>query len=192
VKNICKVKDCESRCEGLGYCSKHYQRFRRHADHRVVKKRGSIITPFQRFKNKVKVNKETGCWEWQAGLNIDGYGQFWYENSGSLAHRWSYEHFIGKIPKGLCACHHCDNPCCVNPDHLFLGIQKDNMIDRDNKNRQAKGERQGAVKLDSNIVKTIRTLYKKPEHTQETLAKKFDISQSTISNINTKKVWKHI
>ena len=60
MKNICKVKDCESRCEGLGYCSKHYQRFRRHADHRVVKKRGSIITPFQRFKNKVKVNKETG------------------------------------------------------------------------------------------------------------------------------------
>ena len=86
------------------------------------------------------------CWLWTASLR-KGYGQFGITIDGArrmvYAHRFAYERFIGAIPKDLCVLHHCDNPKCVNPGHLFLGTMADNDADRDSKGRQAKGERHG-------------------------------------------------
>ncbi len=96
------------------------------------------ITTRERFLEKILVNPVTGCWEWQAGLNSDGYGTFLYERKGSLAHRVSYKMYIGEIPEKLLVCHHCDNPPCVNPFHLFSGSHDDNLIDAQSKGRRRK------------------------------------------------------
>lgn len=81
----------------------------------------------------IKVSGE--CWEWQ-GYRIDkGYGRLRHEGGKKLAHRVSYEAFVGAIPDGMCVLHKCDNPPCVNPDHLFLGTNLDNVKDCINKGR---------------------------------------------------------
>lgn len=91
------------------------------------------------FEAKYMVNEDTGCWDWTASRARGGYGQFmssvkdgrlWYR-----AHRFSYLAHKGEIPNGLVVMHTCDNPSCVNPEHLKVGTQTDNIRDRDEKER---------------------------------------------------------
>jgi len=91
--------------------------------------------PIERFHEKYVINPDNGCWEWTATLDQSGYGLLGYEGSMKGAHRFSYKIYKGEIPKGLYVLHKCDNPPCVNPEHLFLGTQKDNMDDMYNKGR---------------------------------------------------------
>lgn len=79
--------------------------------------------------------KTDGCWVWQKSLTKKGYGRFWNGTKAVKAHRASYELYVGKIPPTLFVCHKCDNPKCVRPDHLFLGTNRDNMIDMIQKGR---------------------------------------------------------
>lgn len=98
--------------------------------------KGKPITPTEiRFAQKYEVNPVTGCWEWQACTNNIGYG--FIRDSGKMrtAHRVSYELFKGLIPAGKIVCHTCDNPKCVNPDHLWIGTNKDNYDDMVRKGR---------------------------------------------------------
>lgn len=84
----------------------------------------------ERLLNKVIINEVTDCWEWQGATNNIGYGMIRDEQKMRTAHRVSYEeHTQTKIPRFLCVCHACDNPICVNPNHLWLGTMKDNMQD---------------------------------------------------------------
>ena len=90
----------------------------------------------ERFWNKVmKIVETDECWEWIAFKNKDGYGLFGYNGKNQKAHRVSWQLHNGPIPDGLCVLHKCDNPSCVNPNHLFLGTNADNIKDRVNKNR---------------------------------------------------------
>lgn len=77
-----------------------------------------------------------GCWEWNRGRDKDGYGKFWLDGRTEQAHRVAWETFRGPIPDGKIICHHCDNPPCVNPDHLFLGTHLDNTLDAEAKGRR--------------------------------------------------------
>ena len=93
------------------------------------------------------VNEETGCWEWGKGTSSYGYGCVFRNKieSGRVAHRLSYVIFVAPIPKGLFVCHHCDNPKCINPKHLFLGTAKDNSEDMVSKGRGRNGSLPGKL-----------------------------------------------
>src|SRR5512137_174351 len=87
------------------------------------------------FWDRVNKNAENGCWEWTAYRDINGYGHITINQKESLAHRKAWELTNGEIPTGMFLCHKCDNPSCVNPDHMFIGTQKENLNDMRNKGR---------------------------------------------------------
>ena len=101
-----------------------------------------------------KVDKTNTCWVWKAFKNDSGYGLFSIKRHMYRAHRIAWELTNGQIPDGIEVCHHCDNPACVRPDHLFLGTQNDNIQDGINKgrinlkeNNQPSGEANGKAIL---------------------------------------------
>ena len=137
---------------------------------------------------------------WMAGTNNKGYGKI-SEDAPSrktfLAHRLSYELHNGPIPLGegpygTCVLHTCDNPLCVNPAHLFLGSYQENATDMVKKGRQARGEKQGLVKLTEEQVAEIRRDYIKSSHThgQTALGRKYGVHQTAIWKVVNEKTWK--
>lgn len=141
-----------------------------------------------------KVNKKKGCWLWKAGIGLDGYAKFGINGKTIHAHRVSYELTYGCIPIGLCVCHKCDNPKCVNPDHLFIGTVQDNINDRVRKNRTAiqSGEKNGMSRLKEKDIITIRKLFFIDKIKQGEIAKLFFISNQHVSRIINHLKWKHI
>jgi hypothetical protein len=91
----------------------------------------------ENFLNKIELIPFTDCWAWTGAANENGYGQFKINNSKNqvIASRASYFLFKGQIAEDLCVCHKCDNPWCVNPNHLFLATHQENMIDKKIKGR---------------------------------------------------------
>ncbi len=155
-----------------------------------------------------KVDRSAGpeaCWPWRGYIRTDGYGQFALTHRRpARAHRISWELAHGEIKNGLWVLHRCDNPPCVNPDHLFLGTHADNEADKVNKGRQARGPSNGMVlhpdrrprgskhgraKLTDEQVLEIRESWERRSCTQSALAAKFGVSISTISLIIKRRRW---
>ena len=82
-----------------------------------------------------RIKKVNGCWEWQGKITNVGYGEITHERKYVLAHRCSYKTFKGEIPKGMHICHSCDNKKCINPEHLWIGTQQENILDAMSKGR---------------------------------------------------------
>lgn len=150
-----------------------------------------------RFWNKVDRRKENECWTWQGYKGYKGYGQIVICQKQILTHRYSYELHNGEIPKGMYVCHKCDNPSCVNPKHLFLGTQKENMQDASKKKRCVHpeeticfGEKNGNSKLTDEEIKKIKSAYKPYKITHKQLSKQFNVSEPTIKNILARKSWR--
>lgn len=144
-----------------------------------------------RFWSKVKKTK--GCWDWTGHKHRQGYGFIDINSIGKLAHRISWIINKGNIPKNLFVLHKCDNPSCVNPGHLFLGTQTDNMRDMFKKNRNAdvSGEKNPNRILSKLDVLKIRKLLKLRISYKE-IAKKFGISYGNVNNIVSGYAWKNI
>lgn len=151
-------------------------------DHLRALRRGNFVDSFW-----LHVQKDDGCWAWTASHDVDGYGQF----KSGRAHRFSYELHHGAIPEGLLVCHHCDNPGCVNPAHLFLGTNADNNHDRDQKQRQCRGEDQHTAKLTERDVRTARALCTLGARLSE-IALRFGVSRRTVARVATGESWKHV
>lgn len=129
---------------------------------------------------------ENGCWQWRAHTDKDGYGILPGTNKNTRSHRLSYEIHIGEIPEGLIVCHHCDNPGCVNPNHLFVGTPKDNANDALQKGRHYIGEKNGRSKLTAENIKQILS----STMSGQQLANKFGVTRSTINNVRKGVTWK--
>ena len=159
-----------------------------------------------RFFEKVK--KSPSCWEWVGPKNNKGYGTMTVGSrtdgtrSYKFVHRISWELHNGPIPEhdsthGTCVCHKCDNPSCVNPDHLFLGTHSDNMADMAVKGRASKeptyiGENHPIAKLDDSKVRQIRKYHSAGACTQLWLAQVYGVSNRTIANVANNEYWKHV
>lgn len=140
-----------------------------------------------------KVDQTGDCWEWQGYRSPRGYGQVRRAGQSHLTHRYSYEQHVGPIPSGLQVCHRCDNPSCVNPEHLFLGTQRDNMQDMYRKGRQGtfKGGLNGKAVLTDSLAYQIYTRAKAGEGSSA-LAREFGVTPSTVSDIKHGRVWSHV
>ena len=136
----------------------------------------------------------SGCWEWNKARKGDDkdYGGLKIKGKCWFAHRYSYAVFIGEIPFGLFVCHSCDNRICVNPAHLFVGTQEDNMKDMANKHRGTVGEKAFHSKLTANKVMEIRFAASRGNMYHREMAKVFGVSTSTITNIVNENYWKYI
>lgn len=136
----------------------------------------------ERFMSHVRP-VESGCWEWTASRHVKGYGWFKFEGKITTAQRVSWRLFHGEIPPGISVLHRCDNPPCVNPEHLFLGTPAENTADMIAKGRQAFGPRHPNTKLSFTQVEEIRRLWATGSMTQREIGRQFGVSPSRVSSI---------
>lgn len=161
----------------------------------------AIITPIesfwrgktclQRFEEKYIPEPTSGCWLWDGQRTTRGYGHFWFDGKDRKAHRISWHLHVGPIPNGMHVLHKCDNPPCVNPDHLFLGTNADNNADmmRKGRNRQPRGADKPHTKLSEEDVVAIYSLRHSLLKPQE-VAAVYGVGRTQINKIWKGTVWR--
>lgn len=140
---------------------------------------------------RVGPRPDSGCWMWLGSDQGKGYGNVGHEGRTQRAHRVSYKLFVGPIPDGLHVLHKCDVRLCVNPDHLFLGTNADNVRDMVEKGRNNFGERNGNAKLTEDKVRDIRAGYELGD-TVASLSLSYQVSCTAIYDIVRGDTWRHV
>lgn len=144
----------------------------------------------ERFWNKVDIKEPDECWIWKGAKLRDGYGSFILDTKTKKmiqAHRYSYiTHYKTIILPIDFVCHKCDNSSCVNPYHLFIGTHRENMKDRQDKGRQARGEKISILKVEE--VKQIKSLISNKTPRRK-IAKMFGVGSTCITDIATGRSW---
>ncbi len=152
----------------------------------------SCDIPKETFRRKIDFSNEQGCWTWRGWGDKWGYGYISFNRRKYLAHRASYELFVGEIPEGMFILHECDNPSCVRPAHLSVGTQKDNLDGMARRGRSLSGERHNMVKLKSSDVLSIRQYHKEGLLSQQAIANLYNVNQTAVSKIIRGETWKNI
>jgi hypothetical protein len=141
----------------------------------------------------------SGCWIWQRATDSKGYGACFHEGKVQKAHRVSVKLSSGRDIDGMVVCHTCDIPSCVNPDHLFVGTQKDNMMDASEKGRtkacgtnSPHGQMSNLSKLTDDCVRLIRSMDITSPAERLSLAKHFGVNERTIRDIVSLRSWKRV
>jgi hypothetical protein len=133
------------------------------------------------FLSNAFPNFETDCWEWHGTKHMAGYGSYRVNGKSFLAHRVSWMIFNGEMPEGLCVCHKCDNRKCINPNHLFVGTQGDNVRDMILKGRFNPGGNNEKRLTDTERFEIVEM--RRAGHKQKVIAQKYRVSQPTISSV---------
>lgn len=144
----------------------------------------------ERFWARVDTSSDaTACWLWTGGRDKDGYGKFKVGGKDARAHVYALERIVGKLPKGILACHRCDNPPCCNDAHLFPGDHSANIRDMVSKGRamHKSGEKHGMAKFTWEQIRDIRS---RVGESQQSIATEFGTSQGMISLIRAGKIWR--
>lgn len=144
-----------------------------------------------RFWPKVDKRAADECWRWTGATSGQGYGYIRIARRCVFAHRTSWALSVGLTHFGLGVLHTCDNPPCVNPAHLFLGTNTDNMRDKTAKGRQAAGSRHGCAKLSEFDVAEIRRLDSSRAIARRDLAARYGVTKEAISYI-VRCGWRHV
>lgn len=187
--DLCRVKGCENpKPNGRTVCRKCRSRKEKTGSFHL-----NVVTDEERFLSNTK--KTDSCWLWLGATNSKGYGRVGMKGKVVGAHRYSYEIHKESIPDGLHVLHACDVRHCVNPSHLFLGTNKENVNDRVRKNRGANtlgfGEGHKNSKLSDKDASDIRLMLSRG-YTGYQLAKKYSVNCQNIYNIRDRKIWKHL
>lgn len=177
LKDLKNESFCSRKCSSLFRRDNHYSEYEEKIKERIL--RNIEIFP-------------SGCWIWKSFKSKSGYAEITWKGEKKRTNRISFEVFKDKIPTGMYVCHTCDNPLCVNPDHLYIGTHQDNIDDKLKKGRQSKGKEIGRSKLDEEKVNEIRRIAEKEEFSHERIGEIFGVSQSCISRIVKRLTWKHI
>lgn len=147
----------------------------------------------ERFRRYVE--RTATCWNWTANRPGGRYGHLKFLGKTLKAHRVAYELFVGPIPEGMWVLHHCDNPACVRPDHLYAGTPSRNTRDKIERKRGGLGEMHGKTKLTVADVVHIRKVMGAPGSKmgrRKALVSKYGLSPTSISRISSGEQWKHM
>lgn len=189
----CSFDGCNKVALTAGLCAGHNRQRWAGEKMRPLQLQYHGLSEYDRFFKRVIVGTPKQCWPWTGSQMGEWHGQ-WRNEAGlhELTHRAAWRLMKGEIPKGLFVLHRCDNAVCVNPAHLFLGTQSDNLKDMWAKGRarpkSSLGEKHGMSKLTTEKVLAIRS----SSESAKILAQKFGVATTTIYDVLKRKIWKHL
>lgn len=190
AKQTCSL--CSRDAHSRGLCNAHYKSERRAGRlFTVIRPKGlTLIDAFAWYMPGDP--PDHGCWDWASpNVDKDGYGLFAWGIGNMRAHRASYEIFNGVIPDDLLVLHICDRPVCVQPLHLVVGTNDDNMSDMVERERALRGVEHHNAKFSPDTVRELRRLFEEG-HSKKSLARRFDVSDNAVRRVLAKETWAHV